>query len=89
MVHLNGWLRCKDAAESETVAQYLPEHVRLTLAEPGCVRFSIEQTEDPLVWSVNETFVDAAAFAAHQARNRASDWFRATIGIQRDFPRTG
>ena len=88
-VRLTGWLRCKDDAELATVLQYLPEHVRLTLEEPGCHRFIVEQTEDPLVWRVDETFADAAAFDAHQARTRASDWFRATHGIQREFQRTG
>jgi len=88
-VHLTGWLRCRDAAEAERVARHLPEHLRLTREEPGCREFVVEQTEDPLVWRVSETFADAAAFDAHQARTRGSDWFRATIGIQRDFQRTG
>jgi len=88
-VRLTGWLRCKDAEELATVLRYLPEHVRLTLEEPGCLTFHVEQTKDPLVWRVDETFTDAAAFDAHQARTRASDWFRATHGIQRAFERTG
>nr|WP_237422100.1 antibiotic biosynthesis monooxygenase [Frigidibacter albus] len=86
---MTGWLRCKDEAELATVLRYLPEHVRLTLEEPGCLTFHVEQTEDPLVWRVAETFTDAAAFDAHQARTRGSDWFRATNGIQREFQRSG
>lgn len=88
-VRLTGWLRCKNAIEAETVARHLPEHVRLTRAEPGCIEFSIEATPDPLVWSVSERFVDAAAFQAHQARTHGSEWFRATLGITRDFQRHG
>jgi len=88
-VQLSGWLRCKDDAELATVVQYLPEHVRLTLQEPGCLSFTVQQTGDPLVWRVSETFADAAAFDAHQTRSRASDWFHATHGIQREFQRTG
>jgi len=88
-VQLTGWLRCRDGAEAEIVARYLPEHLRLTLAEPGCLAFSVEPTADPLAWRVAETFADAAAFEAHQARTRASDWFRATLGIQREFQRSG
>jgi len=89
MVRLTGWLRCKDAAELASVLRYLPEHVRLTLEEPGCAEFVVEQTDDPLAWRVSETFVDAAAFEVHQARTRESEWFRATLGIAREFQRTG
>ncbi|AMY69708.1 putative quinol monooxygenase [Frigidibacter mobilis] len=88
-VQLTGWLRCRDGAEAEIVARHLPEHLRLTREEPGCLAFEIDQTADPLVWRVAETFADAAAFDAHQARTRASDWFRATGGIQREFQRIG
>lgn len=88
-VTLTGWLRCKDAAEAGIVARHLPEHIRLTRAEPGCLAFAVEPTADPLVWRVDESFADAAAFEAHQARTRGSDWFRATGGIQREFQRIG
>lgn len=88
-VRLTGWLRCKDAAEADLVTRHLPEHRRLTLAEPGCLSFSVDPTPDPLVWRVAEAFADAAAFEAHQARTRASVWFAATKAIQRDFNRIG
>ncbi|MEJ6544327.1 DUF6357 family protein [Brachybacterium paraconglomeratum] len=64
---------------------HLPEHVALTLAEPGCLRFAVEPTEDPLVWSVSEQFVDRPAFDAHQARVRSSAWFATTSVIARDY----
>lgn len=64
---------------------HLPEHVALTLAEPGCLRFAVEPTEAPLVWSVSEQFVDRSAFDAHQARVRSSAWFAATSVIARDY----
>jgi quinol monooxygenase YgiN len=86
-VTLTGWLRCKDAAERAAVILHLPDHLRLSLAEPGCLAFAVEPTEDPLVWRVSESFVDAAAFDAHQARTRASDWFAATGGIRLEFQR--
>ncbi|MCT2178443.1 antibiotic biosynthesis monooxygenase [Brachybacterium muris] len=57
----------------------------LTRAEPGCFRFEVEPTEDPLVWTVVEQFVDRAAFDAHQARVRTSRWLEATAGIARDY----
>jgi quinol monooxygenase YgiN len=88
MIHLSGRLVCKDGAEAEVVRRELPEHIRLTRAEPGCLSFEVTSTEDPLRWHVSETFLDRAAFEAHQTRTRASAWYRATAGITRDFTQT-
>lgn len=84
-VRLTGRLVCRDADEAAVVAHHLPEHVRLTRAEPGCLAFAVEATEDPWVWSVAERFVDASSFRAHQERVAASAWGRATAGIERDY----
>lgn len=84
-VALTGRLLCADPSEADAVRRHLPEHVALTLAEPGCLRFAVEPTEDPLVWTVSELFADRAAFEAHQTRVRSSRWFDATSGIQRDY----
>jgi quinol monooxygenase YgiN len=37
---------------------------------------------------VDETFLDRAAFEAHQARTRASAWYAATAAIPREFRQT-
>ncbi|MBW6507454.1 MAG: antibiotic biosynthesis monooxygenase [Rhodobacteraceae bacterium] len=84
-LHLSGRLICASPAEAARVRAHLPEHIRLTRAEPGCVTFDVYPTEDPLVWALDETFIDQAAFEAHQARAKASDWARETAGITRDF----
>ena len=84
-VTLDGFLRCASEDEATRVRAALPDHVRLTRAEPGCVRFDVLPTDDPLVWTVSEEFTDPAAFEAHQARAGASDWARATKGIARDY----
>ena len=47
--------------------------------------FTVTQTADPMIWQVDETFVDQTAFDAHQNRTRASEWFAATSHIQRAF----
>jgi len=86
---LTGVLRCANDAEAARVRAALPEHVRLTRAEPGCLSFDVTPTDDPLVWEVAETFIDPAAFEAHQARAGASDWARETAGIERDYTITG
>jgi quinol monooxygenase YgiN len=82
--HLSGRLICQTEAEAERVRAHLPEHIRLTRAEPGCLSFAVEPTGDPLIWQIDEAFADAAAFAEHQTRAGASLWARETAGIQRN-----
>lgn len=84
-VRLTGLLVCATTDEAQTVVAHLPTHVGLTRAEPGCLAFTVEPTDDPRVWAVEERFVDAHAFRAHQARVAASDWGRATAGLERRY----
>nr|WP_196260962.1 antibiotic biosynthesis monooxygenase [Pelagibacterium limicola] len=84
-VHLVGDLHCASREEAEIVQKFLPEHVRLTVSEPGCLSFQVVQTEDPLIWRVEERFIDKLAFEAHQARTRASAWGVATASIRREY----
>ncbi len=69
----------------ETVLRELPRHIELTRAEPGCGRFVVERTVDPLIWKVSERFVDHESFDAHQERVRSSEWGRATSAITREY----
>lgn len=85
IVHLTGQLICRDAAEARIVTEQLPRHIELTRAEPGCLSFQVTPTTDPLVWDVEERFEDEVVFRAHQARVAASDWGRATAGIERRY----
>ncbi len=84
-VRLSGRLICAPDAESEIVRRYLPEHVRLSRAEPGCLTFSVEATDDPLIWQVDESYVDRGAFLHHEDRMRASTWGSVTVGIRREY----
>jgi quinol monooxygenase YgiN len=84
-VRLNGHLVCASRQEARIVAEFLPEHIALTRAEPGCLAFDVTPTADPLVWQVEERFRDEAAFAVHQARTAASPWARATAAIERRY----
>ncbi|MEM9498031.1 MAG: antibiotic biosynthesis monooxygenase [Pseudomonadota bacterium] len=84
-VTLKGVIRC-GASDAEIIRAALPEHIRLSRAEPGCELFDISETE-PGVFAVQERFVDAAAFEAHTARTRASEWWRLTGHIPRDITR--
>ncbi len=64
----------------------LSDHIRLTRAEPGCLRFEVtERRDQPGVFDVRETFSDRAAFEAHQVRAGASPWARITQGLPRDY----
>ncbi|WP_338723713.1 antibiotic biosynthesis monooxygenase [Devosia sp. XK-2] len=84
-VRLSGTLICASQDECEIVRRHLAEHVRLTREEPGCLSFEVTQTEDPLIWRVEELFADQAAFDAHQVRTKASEWANKTMFIRRDY----
>lgn len=84
-VRLNGYL---DVPEDrlQDVRHALPQHVALTRAEPGCLRFTVEEDRGcPGRFIVSEVFADQIAFEAHQTRARASDWFRITQGLPRNY----
>lgn len=84
-VRLTGQLVCSDAAEQSLVVKFLPEHIALTRAEPGCLHFEVTRIGDSRTWRVEERFTDASAFTAHQARVATSEWGRATQAITRDY----
>lgn len=88
-VSLTGTLVCADEAQAAVVRRCLPLHAALSRAEPGCRSFEVTPTEDPLVWRVEESFLDARSYAGHQARSRASEWGRSTLGIERNYTVTG
>ena len=82
-VTLTGTLTCTEE-DLRVVRDALPEHIRLSRAEPGCLRFDVTETA-PGEFSVSEEFEDQSAFNAHQIRTRASAWWAATGHIPRDF----
>jgi len=84
-VVITGQLVCADAREAAIVLEHLDHHILLTRAEPGCLEFTVERTDDELVWQVIERFRDATAFHAHQTRTADSAWGQATRGITRRF----
>lgn len=84
MIRVTGQLICATAEDAALVTAHLPEHIRLSRAEAGCLEFNVDQT-GPLIWQLDESFVDRAAFEAHQTRTRASEWYRAAVHLGRDF----
>jgi putative acetyltransferase len=87
MITLTGTLSCATDAEAEIVRLYLPDHISLSRAEPGCLRFDVTQGATPLIWHLDEAFVDANAFSAHQTRTKTSIWAAKTAGLARDLKR--
>lgn len=85
MIRLSGRLVCLTDAERAAVLEHRAAHVAATQAEAGCLSFSIDETDDPMIFDVIEAFRDRNAFDAHQARTRDSRWFAATRGVLRDF----
>jgi quinol monooxygenase YgiN len=63
MYCLNVWLTVKDAANVETVRKLLAEQVRLSRAEPGCLRFEAYHSE-----------ADVRRFLLVERWNAKSDW---------------
>lgn len=88
-VELTGLITCADESELHILEHYLPEHVKRTREEPGCNHFSVEPTQDPLVWKVSEKFTSQATFEAHQSRSQHSEWGRQTANIARAYAITG
>ena len=84
-VILTGQLVCMNQEQVAVVVQHLPLHTQLTRAEPGCLSFEVNPTQNPLIWQVDEEFQDAASFRAHQQRVAESEWGRATAGIARHY----
>lgn len=83
-IRLTGRLICASEEQAAIVREYLPEHIRLTKDEAGCLYFDVSHA-GAMTWDIEERFVDRAAFDAHQSRTRASEWGRATIGIAREY----
>ncbi len=85
MIRLSGRLVCMSEEERAAVLLHRAGHEAATRAEPGCLSFRIDDTDDPLIFDVTESFRDRPAFDAHQARTRDSAWFAAMRSILRDF----
>ncbi|QDY68937.1 putative quinol monooxygenase [Qingshengfaniella alkalisoli] len=82
---LTGTITCT-IQEIDILRNALPEHIRLTRAERGCLYFAVTQdVRDPTVFHVEERFADQAAFDAHQARTKSTTWFTATQHMTRNY----
>ena len=84
-VILTGSLDVPDE-DIENVKAHLPTHIILSRGECGCVSFDVSvDPENPNRYLVNEEFTTQAAFNAHQARVKSSEWGRATAHLKRQY----
>jgi len=85
-VFLDGLLIAHSAAEHALVDLYLDDHIALTRAEPGCLKFEVtEDLNDRNKFHVSEIFESETAFEAHQTRAKASEWGQISEPLERKF----
>ena len=85
MVTLEGYI-IVPAEDLSAVTLALPEHIERTLAEPGCLSFSVTPSrENPYRFDVAERFENQAAFDHHQARVQASHWGKVSANVERHY----
>ena len=85
-VFLDGLLIATTAAERAVIDLYLDDHIELTRAEPGCLKFEVSEDEkDRNKFHVSEVFDSEEAFDAHQARAKASEWGQHSERLERRF----
>lgn len=82
---LTGWVELP-AHRRDAVLRALPEHIRRTRAEPGCLHFEV--VLDPVNRSrllVSEAYLNQTALAAHRARLARTRWAVLTRGLKRNY----
>ncbi len=84
-IKLTGYI---DVPESrlEEITAALPEHIRLTRLEAGCISFNVSPDADHAGrYNVAEVFATRADFDQHQSRTKSSEWAQITQGIPRSY----
>jgi autoinducer 2-degrading protein len=73
-------------ADLDLVQSELPNHIALTLQEPGCLTFSVERDHEiGNRFKVYEVFASKEAFEHHQDRVKGSRWGVITKNVQRHY----
>jgi len=84
-VILSGYVDVPDS-DIATVEKHLPTHIRLSLAEEGCVSFNVRiDPTNPNRYLVDEEFATQVSFDAHQARVKTSEWGHVTGHLERQY----
>ncbi|MBP1850278.1 putative quinol monooxygenase [Rhizobium halophytocola] len=86
-VYLSGYIDLPEERLEELSAA-LAEHVRLTQAEPGCIKFAARPSDSmPGRFMISEVFESESALAAHNLRMQQADWPKISKGVPRDITR--
>jgi len=84
-VILSGYIVVSDNDLAAVKAE-LPNHIKLTRAEPGCISFEVTQSDvDKNRFDVEELFANREAFDVHQSRVRSSRWGTITCDVRRHY----
>lgn len=82
---LSGYIEVPEA-DADAILAELPNHIQLTLQEPGCLFFDVSQDKtNPARFRVYEEFSDEAAFDRHQQRVKNSRWGDITARVSRHY----
>lgn len=85
IVTVTGHLDVPDA-DIELVQKYSPDHIRLTLAESGCLKFEfLQDAGNPNIFHLDEAFESREAFDLHIARAKTSKWGQVSAHLKRNF----
>ncbi|MEE9455100.1 MAG: antibiotic biosynthesis monooxygenase [Paracoccaceae bacterium] len=85
-VYLDGLLVAETAAQRAVVDLYLDEHILLTRAEPGCLKFEVTKDEKRAgYYHVSEIFQSEEDFDFHQNRAKDSEWGQVSTPLERRF----
>ncbi len=84
-IKLSGYIDVPEGRLAKITAA-LPEHIRLTRLEVGCISFNVTPDPDHTGrFNVAEVFANRADFDLHQSRTKASEWAHITQGIPRSY----
>ena len=73
-------------ADREAFKRGLPEHTRLTRAEPGCHYFEVKpHPKIPGRYVINEVFEDERAYKTHGKRTDHTEWRTITRNLKRSY----
>jgi nucleoside-diphosphate-sugar epimerase/quinol monooxygenase YgiN len=72
--------------ELQALQDALPEHIRASQDEPGCLHFSVRQdVAVPTRYHVYERFMNRESYLAHQSRIKNTPWETASRNIVRHY----
>ncbi|MCX7888253.1 MAG: antibiotic biosynthesis monooxygenase [Rhodobacteraceae bacterium] len=86
IVTLTGFLVARSLDEADRISVLVPDYVRETLAEPGCLTCEVWRSRaDPVRFALREVYAGQGAFEAHRSRIEGRPWGKATANVPSDL----